>query len=233
VGNGFSPLFLRHGDRAAPGRSPTGHRADGRCIGVAGQWVVSGGMERLELFATASLTDEQRALYDTLTGGTRAGGPVSMVDDQGRLRGPFNAMLLDPSIGTKVQVLGAALRFGDHLPKRAKELAILTIARARGSEFERTAHEAIALSIGLDQASLDAVRVGRFDLLADDDERFIATTADVLVRTGRLTDTHYAEASDRLGLPTLYALTTLVGYYAMLAMQLSVFGVDVPNAPAE
>ncbi|MGC7096015.1 hypothetical protein ACPZ19_15185 [Amycolatopsis lurida] len=68
-------------------------------------------MTRLPHLRPDDLDDDQRALYDAITGGPRAGGPVALTDDAGRLAGPFNAMLVVPAAGSALQRLGAAIRY--------------------------------------------------------------------------------------------------------------------------
>src|SRR5215471_1586181 len=92
------------------------------------------------------LTDEQRRLYQEVLDGPRGQGRqfFPLVDADGVLTGPFNAMLASPRVGTAVQRLGAALRYQTDLPDRIRELVILVVAAQLGSEFEWHAHESLA-----------------------------------------------------------------------------------------
>ena len=63
---------------------------------------------RLPWFRPGDLTAEQRNYYDRLTSGPR--NKASLLDTQGRLKGAFNARLLDPPVGTAIEQLGAVLR---------------------------------------------------------------------------------------------------------------------------
>ena len=79
-------------------------------------------MSRIARFSPRELDEEQRRLYRAITGGDRAQGPqfFRLTDDEGRLEGPFNAMLLNPSIGDALQRLGAAIRYGGRLAARCR-----------------------------------------------------------------------------------------------------------------
>lgn len=77
-----------------------------------------------------------------------------------------------------------------------------------------------------DLASIRELAVGR---LADPRERLVAATALALARDGDLNDAAYAAAVAELGAARLVALTTLVGYYATLALQLRVFRIPAPG----
>jgi 4-carboxymuconolactone decarboxylase len=188
---------------------------------------------RLAPLSPAGLSDAQRALYDTITGGPRArnGSPFPLVDADGGLEGPFNAMLLQPAVGSALQALGSAIRYESLLDTRGREIAVLTVARAWDSAFERYAHEAVARSAGMSDTEVTALREGDPAPFTDPRERLVHRVAEALAVRGDLTDEEYAAAADGLGLPVLFELTTLVGYYATLALQLRAFRVDGPQHP--
>jgi 4-carboxymuconolactone decarboxylase len=185
---------------------------------------------RLAKFAPADLDDDQRALYDVIAGGPRASGPqlFALKDPDGGLEGPFNAMLLRPSIGAALQSVGSAVRYGGALSDRAREIAILVVAYAWDSGFEIHAHEAVGRSVGLTDDDLRAVRSGDVSGLPAE-ERLVAQTAARLTAGGDLDDDDFAAARDHLGLAVLFELTTVVGYYATLALQLRVFRVTAAS----
>lgn len=108
------------------------------------------------------LTPEQAELYDTILSGPRAKGPFALVDADGALTGPFGPMLHAPGVGGPLQELGAAVRFRTGLTDRVREIAILSVAHATGSEFEQRAHESIARSIGVTEEELAALADGTF-----------------------------------------------------------------------
>ena len=87
-------------------------------------------MSRIPRLAPHELDAEQQRLYTAITAGDRARGRqfFPLTDREGRLEGPFNAMLLNPSIGDALQRLGAAIRYGGRLPTRCREIAILAVA---------------------------------------------------------------------------------------------------------
>ncbi|HEX3648942.1 MAG TPA: carboxymuconolactone decarboxylase family protein, partial [Pseudonocardiaceae bacterium] len=87
-------------------------------------------MNRIPRLPPAELDDEQQRLYASITDGPRARNAFGMVDGNGALGGPFNAMLLHPPIGDPLQRLGAAIRYGSTLSDRAREMAILMVAAA-------------------------------------------------------------------------------------------------------
>ena len=60
-------------------------------------------------------------------------------------------------------------------------------------------------------------------------ERLVAIIAHALASRSDLTDEEYDAGREGLGDEALFELTTLVGYYATLALQLRVFRVPVPG----
>jgi 4-carboxymuconolactone decarboxylase len=187
-------------------------------------------MARLPRLSPDLLDQDQKKLYDTITAGPRARArqPFPLVDEAGALEGPFNAMLLQPALGSALQALGAAVRYQGVLPGRTRELAILVVAAAWESEFERHAHEAAGRLLGLRDEDLAAIRAGHEPDLADAAERAAVRVAWTLARSGDLDDAQYSGAVARLGPAAIFELTTLVGYYATLALQLRVFRVGAP-----
>jgi 4-carboxymuconolactone decarboxylase len=185
---------------------------------------------RLPAFRPEELDGPRRALYDAIAGGprARAGSPFPLVDAEGGLTGPFNAMLLQPALGQALQALGSAVRYETALGDRAREIAILTVARIWDSAFERHAHEAVGRAAGLTGEELAALRTGRADAFGDPAERVVLDTVTALAARGDLDDEQYAAAAAVLGRSVLFELTTLVGYYATLALQLRVFRVAAP-----
>jgi 4-carboxymuconolactone decarboxylase len=187
---------------------------------------------RLPLLLPGSLSDEQRAVYEAVTGGPRAEGrtpPFGLADDIGRLHGPFNAMLYSPSVGLPLQDLGAALRFRTAFTKREREIATLVVAAHARSDYEWYAHERIGRRHGLTDAEIDALRAGRAPLLGDVRERVVHEAARQLATEGDLADAVFTEAVATLGRAAVVELVTLVGYYQALALQLRVFRVGLPD----
>ncbi len=181
---------------------------------------------RLGGLLPGELDEEQAEVYRAITGGARASGPQAfeLTDQEGRLRGPFNAMLLSPPVGLATQALGTAVRYSSSLSDRVREMAILAVAAHWGSAFEREAHEAVGRASGdLAESEMAALRAGRMPELTAPAERAALRATTALLRHGTLDDDEYADAVTAVGERGVFELTTLVGYYSMLALQLRVF----------
>jgi len=176
------------------------------------------------------LSAEQRDLYDQITGGPRAAGTqvFALTASDGTLNGPFNAMLLSPPVGAGLQGLGAAVRYGSSLSPRTREMAILLVAAHWDCLFERHAHEAVGRDVGLSNVELQLLAQEKLPPTTDPAEAAALAVVDGLLRRADLDDAEYDVARAALGERQLFELSTLVGYYATLAMQLRIFRVGAP-----
>ena len=190
---------------------------------------------RLDLTPPADLDAGQRALYDAITGGPRASqaGTVPIADEAGRLLGPFAIMLLSPEVGNAMQQVGATIRFGTALTGRERELAILTVAGALNSEFERLAHVPAARGLGLTEAQIDAALAGRAVDGLSAGEATVGRLALAMTVDRTLSDHDYSAGVKTLGPERLAELTWLVGYYSALALSLAVFRPVLPESFAD
>jgi 4-carboxymuconolactone decarboxylase len=179
------------------------------------------------------LTDDQRRLYEELLSGPRGQGPqfFELIDTEGVLTGPFNAMLASPRVGMALQRLGAALRYHTGLPDQARELVILVVAANLGSDFEWYAHEPLARHCGVEDEVIAALRDGRPPSLTDRAQRAAYDLAIALLRGGDVPDESYNAMAGALGAQGVFDVSTIVGYYWLLARQLRLFRVG-QSAPA-
>jgi len=188
-------------------------------------------VSRLPALPPGVLTDAQRELYTEIAEGPRAAGPqhFALTAADGSLQGPFNAFLFSPTLGHAIQELGAAVRFSTELTPRTRELAILIVAAHWRSAFERQAHEGVGRAIGVTESELDEIWAGRIPQLADQHENAAAHLVFAMAR-GDVSDAEWQRWASVVGDSTAFELSTLVGYYATLALQLRVFRVD-PRQP--
>jgi alkylhydroperoxidase family enzyme len=182
-------------------------------------------------FRPEQLTDEQRPLYEELLYGPRGQGRqfFPLIDADGVLTGPFNAMLASPRVGTAVQRLGAALRYQTALPDRIRELVILVVAAQLGSEFEWYAHEPLARHHGVDGDVIAALRDGRPPSIADEAQRAAHDLAVALLGGEDIPDERYDAMAAALGTPGVFDVSAIVGYYWLLAAQMRLFKVEQPR----
>jgi 4-carboxymuconolactone decarboxylase len=185
---------------------------------------------RLASLTKEQLDPEQLDLYQRIVGGPRASGPqhFALTDGAGALAGPFGIMLHAPALGHPLQDLGAAIRYRTGLSARVREIAILSVAAATDSAFERYAHQRVDRAAGLTDAELAELAHGRF--ASDDPVEAAAYALCDRLNRGRLplSDEDFAALRAALGEAALVELVVLVGYYRTLSQLLHVFDVGAP-----
>jgi 4-carboxymuconolactone decarboxylase len=169
--------------------------------------------DRLPRFDASNATPEQKAVLDEILSGPR-----------GNLNGPFLGWIHSPELAQQAQRLGAFCRYRTGLPLRLSELAILVTAARWQAQAEWYIHYPIALEAGVAQVDAEAIRLGRQPSFANSDDALIYAFASELYDTKRVSDATYAAAVTRFGHEVTINLVGLLGYYALVAMTLNVFG---------
>ena len=119
-------------------------------------------MARLPKIDPATLTDEQKPVYDRIASGPR-----------GVVRGPLAVWLRRPGLAARAEDLGKYCRYDSSLNKQLSELAILVTARAWGSEFEWFAHKKHALDAGVSPEIVEAIRTTQTPVISDPEQRAV------------------------------------------------------------
>ncbi len=172
-------------------------------------------MTRIAPVDPAAMSSRQREVHDAIASGPR-----------GQVRGPLAVWLHRPDLADRAQALGRYCRYDSLLPPRLSELAILTIARIWGSEFEWQAHRKHALDGGLSAAVIEAIRTGAEPPFDAEDERVVHAFTRAAHLDRRVSDALYAEAVATLGEPAVVDLVGVLGYYSLISLTINIF--DVP-----
>ena len=163
-------------------------------------------MPRVQLIESREqATPEQQEVYDHI--GSTRGGNV------GR---PFAVLLHRPEIARAVADLGSVIRFQSTLSDHDRELAIVATAIERDCDFEWQAHRPLAADAGVSEETLESVASGT-KVPTDRDSR-IVEYARSLARTGKVDEATHEDAHALLQEEGIVELTSIVGYYTMLAM---------------
>mgnify|MGYP003571163792 CR=1 FL=1 len=185
-------------------------------------------MSRLGPVPLDTMSDAQKRVFDGITGGPRSkGDPAEFLNEEGALRGPFNAMLYSPEMGDLLQQLGGKLRYETIIPAPLRELAIITVGCHFKAEYEWWAHVKVGKTAGLSDATIESVRNGEVpnDPAEATVYRFVSDTQ---TKT-RVDDALYAEALELLGEQGVTELVFLAGYYATISHILNAFEVGLPT----
>lgn len=185
---------------------------------------------RLSWLRPDDLDPSQRKIYDTITSGPRgrADRNAALTDAEGRLEGPFNAMLFSPAVGGALQALGASIRYHGLLPGRSRELAILLVARASASDFEWRAHEHAGSAAGLSEAEIGDLLAGRAAPTLSAAELLAFQVTERLIADRDLPEDIFAAAAQALGEGVVTELIILVGYYSLLALSMRACRTPLP-----
>jgi 4-carboxymuconolactone decarboxylase len=148
---------------------------------------------------------------------------------RGRIQGPLRAVLHNAELADRWQALGALLRYRTALTPRQSELAILVTGRACRSPFEWHAHRLEAEKAGIETPVIEALLAERFPDKLSDDDAVVVRVAIELNRMRSISDATYADALARFGPRKLVELSSLVGYYTMVAMTLNAHEIPLPE----
>jgi 4-carboxymuconolactone decarboxylase len=170
--------------------------------------------DRLPLPET--LTADQQSAVDAITAGPR-----------GELVGPFVPLLRSPELMTRLQEVGAYLRFGSAVPLHLRELVILIVARDWNQDFEWGYHAPLARSAGIDDAVVDAVGHGD-DVTGPEDVQAVWRLVRELLDTREVSDATFAQTRDVVGDAGVVDLIAVTGYYTTLAMTMNAARTPVP-----
>jgi len=178
---------------------------------------------RIPLPGVEDMNDAQKVVYDKIVSGPR-----------GTLVGPLRAALHNPLLADCWQAFGQVLRYETSFPPNLNELAILVAARHWNSELEWTIHAGAARNAGLDEAVIEAIRVGKLPAFPEESAREVYDFSRELLENGKVGDATYAALLNRWEALGAVELTALVGYYSMVAMTLNAHRIPLPDhIPAE
>ncbi len=175
-------------------------------------------MPRIPILTPETMTDAQRDVHDAVVSGPR-----------GELVGPLLAALYRPDLAAKWQEFGAMLRFGTSLPARLSELAILATGRHWNAQTEFHIHAAAAEKAGISPETIETIREGRRPDFSDTEESDVYDFASELLATGRVSDTVYRRIHDRWETVGTVELTSVIGYYSLVAMTLNAHQLPLPG----
>jgi alkylhydroperoxidase family enzyme len=186
---------------------------------------------RLPWYEPAEFTPEQQEFYAATALGPRmpATRSLPLVDAEGRMYGPFNALLATPAIAHAFHEVGRRLRYDSSFTPRGREVAILELSTLRRCGTEWYAHSPIGARVGLTEDELNALKTGAPAPTLDHSEQLIRKVTQSLARARDVDDALYAAAVEALGEKVLVELVMLIGYFDLLATFMTVFRSGIPD----
>jgi len=152
------------------------------------------------------------------TAAQTAAAEAVVAGPRGVLVGPFVPLLRAPELMTRVQELGAHIRYETMLEDHLRELVILQVARHWDQEFEWGHHHPIALEAGVPASVVDSLSVGMQPEGAGPDVAAVWALVHSLLTTRQVGDDTFGAAMAVLDDRRFIEVVTTVGYYSTLAM---------------
>ncbi|WP_163832894.1 carboxymuconolactone decarboxylase family protein [Spartinivicinus ruber] len=167
------------------------------------------------------LSGEQKEAYDYIN------------QSRKKVVGIFSFLLNSPSIAKLTADLGAYLRFDSILPANIKELVTLVTLSENYCQFEWSGHEGYALKAGVSQYTIDIIKHKHALTNLNPKEQTIIRYGRELINNKRVSSTVFSELKKLFNDVEITEITTLIGYYSMVACSLNAFELGPqPGKPA-
>jgi 4-carboxymuconolactone decarboxylase len=151
----------------------------------------------------------------------------------GRLIGPFNASLLNPSIAGDFLKLQAAEEKYTSLHERVRQVVILTVGAVWQAPYELYAHSAVARHAGIDESDVAALAAGGPPEHLTEAETIAHRLTLALTERHHVDDDLYLEAQETFGAAGVFEIAALTGIYHTVCGILNVFAIPAPERPAK
>jgi 4-carboxymuconolactone decarboxylase len=169
---------------------------------------------RYSLLSPQTLTPEQKAVYDSIAASRNGAVPT-----------PFHIFLQSPELADRAQQLGSLLRYRTGLTARQSEIAILVTAKHWDEEYEWSVHAPEARKAGVAEDVIEAIRTGTRPASLAGDDALIYDFAHAFHAKRDVPDEVFDLAIGRLGQKTVVELSSILGYYSMLAIVMRIYRV--------
>ena len=186
---------------------------------------------RLPLLDPASLNREQAELYERIRTSMvpwAQGAGFAAETADGRLLGPFNALLYNPEMGAAQLNYLATERDATQLDARVREVVILTVGAVCHTAYEVYAHGAVASNAGMAAEDIEAIATGNEAQGLSPEEQVAHRFVKALTAEHRVPAPLFAEAQKTFGHKGLVDMLHLVGMYLAVSALLNAFEVPVP-----
>ncbi len=147
--------------------------------------------------------------------------------------GPMSVLKHSPEMSRRATPLFNYVRNESSLPPRIRELAMIVTARATDCQYIWNVHAPAARRSGLSDDLVDALKHKRPLPPMPRDEQAVVKLGLEFFGTHRVSQENFQLAWEQFGTQGLVELTTLMGFYAMLAFNANTVELDPPAEPAE
>ena len=143
--------------------------------------------------------------------------------------GPGSAMINSPEMRRRSNYLVNYLRDESSLSKQVQELVMILTARNMDCQYIWHAHAARARQLGISDEFVDNLRDGKPLPQLPADLQVVVDYVTELFANHRVGDATFQAAIDQFGALSLTEISTLMGYYSLLAFNANAFVIDVPD----
>ena len=179
-------------------------------------------MPRLPQPTRESVKEELRDIFDEVSAGPGGTGT-----------GPMSILKNSPELARRAIPLLNYLRNEASLPQHVRELALLTTARALDCQYIWNAHAALGREAGLSNNLVDSIRDKRPLPRLSAEEAAVVNCGTEFSATHRVSENTFDAMMNLFGVQGLVELTSLMGYYAMLAFNANTVDLGLPQDTAE
>jgi len=179
-------------------------------------------MARIPAVTRDSIQEDLRSVFDEINAGPGGIGT-----------GPMSVLKHSPEMAKRAIPLFEYVRNESTVPLPIRELAMLTTARAKDCPYIWNRHVTLAREAGVSSDLIDALRDGRPLPPMSELEKAVVDMGMDFFRTHRVSQQVFDVILSHLGVQGLVELTTLMGFYAMLAFNANAVDLGTPANAAE
>ena len=179
-------------------------------------------MPRLPQPTRESVKEELRDVFDEVSAGPGGVGT-----------GPMSVLKNSPELARRAIPLFNFLRNESSLPQHVRELAMLTTARAMDCQYIWNAHAALGREAGLTNNLVNSIRDKKPLPRLSAEEAAVVNCSTEFFSTHRVSENTFDAVLNLFGAQGLVELTSLMGYYAMLAFNANAVDLGLPHESNE
>ncbi len=173
-------------------------------------------MARLSYLNREDLSEADREIFDRLVKERKT--PVGNI---------FRMLAHTPNLLRRFLTLGGELRNGTALDPKLRELALMTVGRLTGAEYEFTHHWNLARRVGVSREQLEHLADFETSSLFNEQERLVQRYALEATLNVKVTDATFDALHKALDTRRLMEVVQNVAFYNMVVRILVPLGVEV------
>ncbi len=179
-------------------------------------------MARIPTVTRESVPEELRGVFDEVA--SEPGGIGT---------GPMSVLKHSPEMARRSRPLFNYVRNESSVPKKLRELAMLLTARANDCPYIWHVHVGFGREDGLSDALVDALRDRQPLPEVPPDEAAVIAFANELFQERKVSEKTFQAVRELIGERGLVELTTLMGFYTMLAFNANAVDLGQPHHETE